>query len=115
MSAFDNAKAGLGAILAARGKDINDYVVKIRPQIRNTSRGELPPHGTVPVRALVDFVNNEYRDKNCRGGGKHFKAGSTVYLRREVNGFLSIMPFELAGQGFEMCKDAVEGKHYEFI
>jgi hypothetical protein len=90
------------------------FTSKIMKQIRNTSRGELPFLKAIPVRLLVDMANKG-TDSRHNSGPKMFKAGETVYVKRQGNGFLYIVPFEMAGSGFEMCKDAVEGKHYEFI
>ncbi len=116
MSDLFNTVLGNMERLADEGKitrPAGGFATKIRNQIRKTSR-KVDPIVPVPVRALVDFHNNGTGSRHNTAPAL-IQAGSTVYLKRQVNGFLYIMPFEMAGSGFEMCKDAVEGKHYEFI
>lgn len=86
---------------------------QIRPQIRNTSRN-LNPIEKIPVKLLVS-LNNKGQGSRHYQGPDQFQPNDTVYASRSVNGFIYLYPFEMAGSGFEIHKDAVEGVHYEFI
>jgi len=42
------------------------------------------------------------------------RPGDPAYAKLHVDGFVNIVPFERAGSGYELVKDAREGVHYEF-
>lgn len=93
------------------GPDIKPQ--RIRMQIRDTSR-PFNPMEKVAVRALVP-IDNKGEDSRHYQGPKQFQPGDTVYAARDFRGFICLYPFEMAGSGFELVRDAIEGKHYEFI
>ena len=44
-----------------------------------------------------------------------FEVGDTVYAKLMPDGLVKLMPFERAGSGCELVKDAREGEHFEFV
>lgn len=44
-----------------------------------------------------------------------WKPGDQVFARLGFDGLVSLMPFSMAGSGYEIITDAIEGTHYEFM
>lgn len=120
MSLFDTVYRNMER-LHAEGKmshHPSQYVGRIRPQIRDTSIGELSPLQPYKVKALMTFNHPTVHNKDGSVSKRQpapFKPGDILWAKREVNGWIRLYPFELAGTGWEMVKDAIEGKHYEFV
>jgi hypothetical protein len=91
--------------------------VKIIPQVRPTSQAIL-----YWKPSLVKLLVHKEHQVVLRQDGqpmkrqpKPWKPGDKVYARLGADGLISLMPFELAGQGYEIILDAEEGVHYGFI
>lgn len=93
------------------GPDIKP--TRIRMQIRETSR-PFQYLERVEVKLLVP-MNNKGQESRHYQGPDQFQPGDIVYAGRDVRGFIVLYPFKMAGAGFELIRDAIEGKHYEFI
>lgn len=75
-------------------------------------------HTTEPVKLLVEVPSNPVYRKDGelakRQPGPH-QVGETLYAKLDSSGYMHIVPFSMAGQGYEVIDDAIEGVHYEFL
>lgn len=84
---------------------------KLQPAQRQYSR-HLDWLKKVPVRLLIEATGKEHhRAKKPTS----FKIGTTVYASLGPDGIVRLFPFEMAGTGYELVTDAIEGHHFEFI
>lgn len=89
---------------------------RIIPQIRPTS---LPVnhYRAKPVILLIGYQPTPvYRRDGqlAKRQPAYVKPGSRQYVKLDGDGTLKIMPFEMAGTGYEIVKDAEEGVHFKF-
>jgi hypothetical protein len=92
--------------------------VRLVPQIRPTSR-KLTYFTHVPVKLLVGPISlpTTYTKKGTPH--KHQphpkRVGDIVWVSLREDGTLALYPFEFAGEGYELVKDAEEGVHFFFV
>jgi hypothetical protein len=106
------------ALRLARQHDPNFQPGKILQQKRRTSRAMtlFRPRKVVlkvgPLPAAPAYTRMGVLKK--RQPKPHVK-GDILYAKLWADGCINLYPFELAGSGYEIIKDAVEGVHYEFV
>lgn len=90
----------------------------IIPQQHTTSR-ELELLTAVPVKLLVGPlplpIMKTKMGVPCKRQPKPMQVGENAYIKLQVDGLVNIYPFSLAGQGYELVRDARESVHYTFI
>jgi hypothetical protein len=113
VSAFDTVLANMKSL----GLVDEDFQgAPITPQIHPTSV-PLEVLRAVPVTLLVEA---RLPTVHTRAGtvAKRQPAplaiGDPAYVKLDVNGLVNVVPFERAGTGYELVKDAREGVHYAF-
>lgn len=92
--------------------------MEVTPQVRLTSKSII--YGKkVPIKLLVGPLHmpTEYtRAGNiAKRQPKPFNINDRAWLKLKFDGTTAIYPFEMAGTGYELVNDAIEGIHYEFI
>jgi len=104
------------ALRLARSQDPSFMPGKIIPQKRPTSV-PLELFRAVPVTVLVGYQPYPHYKRHgslAKRQPKPVPAGSRAYVKLHVTGEINIVPFEMAGTGFEIVKDAEEGVHFSF-
>jgi hypothetical protein len=91
---------------------------RIIPQKRQTSK-QMDFRDAHEVKLLVGPI--PATPKYTRAGNlakrqpTPHKKGDILYAKLNFDGNVNIYPFAMAGSGYEIIKDAIEGTHYEFI
>lgn len=107
---FDNA------LRLARQLNPDFQPGKIIPQKRPTSK-QLQLLEAVPCKVLVGYQPSPIYTRAgtlAKRQPKYVEPGSHAYVKLQTNGEISIMPFAMAGSGYEIVDDAEEGVHFEF-
>jgi len=90
----------------------------IIPQQHPTSK-QLMVLNPEPVKLLVGPLNYPtmytQRGVPSKKQRRPLQKGEEAWVTLGVDGLVSIMPFALAGTGYELLRDAREGVHYVFI
>ena len=90
-----------------------------KPQIRKTSQ-PVTYWEDKEVRLLVGpFASPTQYNRDGSVSKRQpppYQIGDIVFVRyNATNGYVSIYPFAMAGEGYEIIEDAEEGVHYEFL
>lgn len=105
------------ALRLARKHNPNFQPGKIIPQIRPTTQ-KLGFKDAIAVKLLVGAPATP---TYTRAGAltkrqpSPYTPGDTVWASLQFDGTIALMPFAMAGSGYEIIKDAEEGVHFEFI
>lgn len=86
-------------------------------QVHPTSR-PLEVLRAEPVKTLQSHPRPVVRlasGKPAKRQPKPFEVGDVVYAKLMPDGLIKLMPFSMAGSGYEMVKDAREGEHFTFM
>lgn len=89
----------------------------ITPQVRPTTQ-PIPYMHPPQVKLLVHQEHQivlRQDGQPAKRQPRAWKPGDKVFARLFADGLVTLMPFKLAGQGYEIITDAVEGIHYAFI
>lgn len=111
MSLFDNA------LRFARMLNPDYQPGTIEPQKRPTSIPMRVLRDRFPVTLKIGYQPTPHyrRDGELRKHQpKYVEPGSLAYVRLECDGNLKLYPFAMAGTGYEIVHDAIEGEHFEF-
>lgn len=102
--------------LRRRGMDVRPQ--PLAPQAHPTSR-PLAPFTKAQVRLLVGPLPLPTAYTRAGTPRKHqprpLQAGDVAYVSRRADGRLTLYPFERAGTGYELLRDAREGTHFVFV
>lgn len=89
----------------------------IEPQKRPTSIPMRVLRDRFPVTLKIGYQPTPHyrRDGELKKHQpKYVEPGSVAYVRLECDGNLKLYPFAMAGTGYEIIHDAIEGEHFDF-
>ena len=89
----------------------------MKPQVHPTSQPlqVLVPQPVRTLNAHPRQVERLVSGRPARRQPKPFAPGETVYAKLMPDGLIKLMPFSMAGSGYELVKDAREGEHFAFM